>query len=64
MKRLSRSICIIVCLCTAVASAEWSQWRGENRDGILTQFSASMVWPKQLKKLWHVELGSGDASLA
>ena len=62
MKRLSRSICIIVCLCTTVASAEWSQWRGENLDGILTQFSAPAVWPKQLKKLWRVELGNGDAS--
>ena len=62
MKRLSRSIWIIVCLCASVASAEWSQWRGENRDGILTQFSAPTVWPKQLKRLWRMELGSGDAS--
>lgn len=62
MKRLSKNIWIIVCLCATVASAEWSQWRGQNRDGILTQFSAPEVWPKQLKKLWHVELGSGDAS--
>ena len=39
MKRLSKSIWIIVYLCITVASAEWLQWRGENRDGILTQFS-------------------------
>ena len=62
MKPLFRSIWIIAYLCATVASAEWSQWRGENRDGILTQFSAPEVWPKQLKKLWYVELGGGDAS--
>ena len=62
MKRFSRSIWIIVCLYATIASAQWSQWRGQNRDGILTQFSAPSVWPKRLKKLWHVELGSGDAS--
>lgn len=62
MKGLSRSICIIVCLCATVASAQWPQWRGRNRDGILLQFSAPTVWPKQLKKLWRVELGNGDAS--
>ena len=62
MKGLSRSVCIIVCLCATVASAQWPQWRGRNRDGILLQFSAPTVWPKQLKKLWRVELGNGDAS--
>ena len=64
MKRLSRSICIIVCLCTAVASAEWSQWRGENRDGILTQFSAPMVWPKQLKSFGMWSWGAGTLRLS
>lgn len=62
MKRLSKSIWIIVCLCATVASAQWSQWRGQNRDGILTEFSAPAVWPKQLKKLWRVEVGGGDSS--
>ena len=61
MKGLS-SIWIIVPLChrcvrRMVAVA------GENRDGILTQFSAPEVWPKQLKKLWHVELGNASPIL-
>jgi len=53
---------LVALLCSTVAFAEWSQWRGPNRDGILEGFSAPEIWPEQLKKVWIVEVGGGDSS--
>lgn len=66
MKTYSKSVWLFALLCSvvcgAVASAEWSQWRGANRDGILGEFSAPEIWPERLKKIWSVEVGGGDSS--
>jgi formylglycine-generating enzyme required for sulfatase activity len=65
MKTLQRNILLVgfvALLCSTVAFAEWSQWRGANRDGVLEEFSAPEVWPEQLRKVWSVEVGGGDSS--
>jgi outer membrane protein assembly factor BamB len=41
---------------------EWNQWRGANRDGIVSNFSAPNVWPKTLAQKWRVNIGSGYSS--
>jgi outer membrane protein assembly factor BamB len=46
----------------AVATAEWPQWRGPNRDGLAAGVNAPSVWPKELKPLWKVTVGIGHAS--
>jgi outer membrane protein assembly factor BamB len=56
---------LIVFIGTSSASAQdWPQWRGPNRDGKLTGFTAPAAWPKELKQNWKVEVGVGDATPA
>ncbi|HEX7316244.1 MAG TPA: PQQ-binding-like beta-propeller repeat protein [Pyrinomonadaceae bacterium] len=46
----------------AVATAEWPQWRGPNRDGLAAGVAAPSAWPKELKAGWKVTVGVGHAS--
>jgi outer membrane protein assembly factor BamB len=49
----------------AVASAQdWPQWRGVNRDGKATGFSAPAKWPASLSPKWSVKVGTGCATPA
>jgi outer membrane protein assembly factor BamB len=43
-------------------SADWSQWRGPNRDGKAQAASLPQSWPKTLKEQWKVTVGVGHAS--
>jgi len=46
----------------AVATAEWPQWRGPNRDGLAAGVAPPPAWPKELKQGWRVEVGVGHSS--
>lgn len=48
-------------LCVA---ADWPQWRGPNRDGKATEFTAPKTWPKELTKKWTVPVGNANATPA
>ena len=43
---------------------DWPQWRGANRDGKATGFTAPKEWPKELTRKWKVTVGLGDATPA
>ena len=43
------------------ADDSWTQWRGPNRDGT-TKAPAPDQWPKQLTRVWNIEVGEGHAS--
>jgi outer membrane protein assembly factor BamB len=43
---------------------DWPQWRGANRDGKASGFTAPKEWPKELTRKWKVTVGLGDASPA
>ena len=45
-----------------LVAADWLQWRGPNRDGLVEDFVAPATWPKTLKQLWRVEVGEGYSS--
>jgi outer membrane protein assembly factor BamB len=42
--------------------ADWPQWRGPNRDGMVKNAAIPAVWPKALKEEWKVTVGIGHAS--
>lgn len=46
----------------ALASEDWPQWRGPNRDGIVPASSVPAAWPRDLKLKWKAAAGSGYAS--
>jgi outer membrane protein assembly factor BamB len=46
----------------SLAFADWPQWRGPNRDGIIKKFTAPASWPDQLKSKWKVRVGVGHSS--
>ena len=69
MRNANRSIGVIVSLvilvCAGVVFAQdWPQWRGSNRDGKVTGFTAPKAWPKALAQKWKTTVGSGDATPA
>jgi outer membrane protein assembly factor BamB len=69
MNNTNRTIILSIgCLLAAGASCafaqDWPQWRGANRDGKVTGFSAPKTWPKELTQKWKVSVGSGDATPA
>lgn len=59
---------LFISLSLLVASAafaqDWPQWRGPNRDGKVTGFTAPSAWPKTLDQKWKVEVGLGDSTPA
>jgi outer membrane protein assembly factor BamB len=60
------SACILfIAIMTAFVMAEKQDqngWRGINRDGKVTGFEVPAQWPAQLKQVWKVNVGLGDAS--
>ncbi|MBI2188906.1 MAG: PQQ-like beta-propeller repeat protein [Acidobacteria bacterium] len=42
--------------------ADVTQWRGANRDGVVTGFTPPATWPEQLTERWKVEVGLGYAT--
>ena len=42
--------------------ADWPQWRGPNRDGLVKTATVPATWPKGLKEEWKITVGAGHAS--
>lgn len=60
-----RTIIPIVFLLSSVAitnAQDWTQWRGPNRDGGVTNFAAPAIWPEKLKLVWKTPVGGGYSS--
>jgi outer membrane protein assembly factor BamB len=43
-------------------TADWTQWRGPNRDGAIASFTPPAAWPDALTRNWKVDVGLGYAS--
>jgi outer membrane protein assembly factor BamB len=60
-----RRFAIWVALASAAAvhaqgpAFDYTQWRGQNRDGSASAFSAPKSWPANLSRKWSVEIGEG-----
>ena len=55
------AVTLFVALVTAHAQ-EWPQWRGPNRDGVVTGLAEPKAWPATLKTKWKVTIGEGHSS--
>jgi len=60
--RFAWTVVAAVLLAGAAAAQDWPQWRGPNRDGVITSFREPAAWPKTLTKRWNVEVGTGYAT--
>src|SRR5262249_11964558 len=41
---------------------DWPPWRGPNRHGVPSSFTAPPVWPDKLKTIWKIPVGVGHSS--
>jgi outer membrane protein assembly factor BamB len=56
------TLSILLITATDTAAQDWPQWRGPNRDGVVSSFSQPDSWPEQLKLEWRGTVGQGHAS--
>ena len=45
--------------CTAVVGAQWPQWRGPQRDGVVAAENVPTSWPEKLTPRWTQKVGEG-----
>jgi outer membrane protein assembly factor BamB len=55
---------VVLVSATCALGQDWPQWRGANRDGKVTGFTAPQKWPTALAQKWKVTVGSGDSTPA
>jgi outer membrane protein assembly factor BamB len=58
------AICVVAIGASCTWAQDWPQWRGPDRDGKATGFTAPQTWPQELKLKWSVPVGQGDATPA
>jgi outer membrane protein assembly factor BamB len=61
---LSLTVLLMIFTSTNSSSQDWPQWRGINRDSKVAGFKAPDSWPSELKQVWKVTVGFGDATPA
>jgi len=55
---------VVVMIAISAWAQDWPQWRGPNRDGKVTGFTAPQPWPSELTQKWKVTVGTGCATPA
>jgi outer membrane protein assembly factor BamB len=53
---------VLVLLPAIGHSADWPQWRGPKRDGVVLEAAAPRTWPAALKEEWQTTVGEGISS--
>ncbi len=62
--KLAIAVCALLCGAASVSAQDWPQWRGPDRDGKVTGFTAPQTWPAKLTQQWKVDVGIGDSTPA
>jgi outer membrane protein assembly factor BamB len=55
-------VCLAIVSVSQATSAQWMQWRGPNRDGIVPAANVPPVWPKEPVLEWKQPMGEGYSS--
>ena len=63
-KKVVLACCAVVMIAFCAWGQDWPQWRGPNRDGKVTGFTAPQQWPAALTQKWKVTVGTGCATPA
>ena len=63
MKAVFTSFLSILILLQSSFAGDWSQWRGDNRDGVTHGEKALVNLPGKPKALWQVSVGKGQGGL-
>jgi len=63
-KKVVLAGCTVVMIAFCARGQDWPQWRGPNRDGKVTGFTAPQQWPDALAQKWKVTVGTGCATPA
>lgn len=53
---------IVACVGHRALAADWPQWRGPTRDGVVPAANVPQQWPEELKKTWEQKVGIGHSS--
>ena len=61
---VAMAVGVILAGATGALAQDWPQWRGANRDGKVTGFTAPQTWPKELAQKWKITVGTGDSTPA
>jgi outer membrane protein assembly factor BamB len=59
MRFANLAICVLVGAALLTA-ADWTEWRGPHRDGVL--LNEPKAWPEKLNLKWKIEVGEGHSS--
>ena len=60
---MNRILAVLAILCsTASLHAQWPQWRGPNRDGVVPKASVPAAWPAKATVKWKQSVGEGYSS--
>jgi outer membrane protein assembly factor BamB len=57
---MRKSIKICLLIAGVLHAADWPQWRGPNRDGVIA--AAPSTWPEKLNLKWKTAVGEGHSS--
>jgi outer membrane protein assembly factor BamB len=55
-------IASLVATCGAASTAQWPQWRGPNRDGVVLSSNVPAQWPAKPTRKWTQPVGEGYSS--
>jgi len=57
-------VCVVLISAGITFAQDWPQWRGPNRDGKVSGFTAPQKWPGSLTQKWKITVGLGDSTPA
>ena len=59
MRRITSALILATLFSSAALLAQWPQWRGPNRDGVVAAANVPASWPEKLAAKWTVKAGEG-----
>jgi outer membrane protein assembly factor BamB len=62
MRPLVVAVGVLIASIAFLSAQDYPQWRGPNRDGGASGFSAPSIWPDRLTRRWQAEVGLGYAT--